>query len=55
MAKSDKRIKIVLKCSECGRKNYTTFKNKANTTDKLELKKYCSFDKKATSHKEAKI
>ena len=55
MAKNDKRIKIVLKCSECARKNYTTYKNKINTTEKLNLNKYCSFDKKTTLHKEAKI
>jgi len=55
MAKSDKRIKIHLKCSECGEKNYSTYKNKSNTTDKLNLKKYCPRDKKHTVHKEVKI
>lgn len=55
MAKSDKRIKVSLRCSECKRKNYTTFKNKQNSPDKLVLQKYCSFDKKRTEHKEVKI
>jgi large subunit ribosomal protein L33 len=46
---------IALQCSECKRKNYTTHKNRKNTQGKIELKKYCKFDKKHTLHKEAKI
>ena len=46
---------IALQCSECKRKNYTTAKNKRNTQGKLELSKYCKFEKKHTLHKEAKI
>ncbi|HOV38297.1 MAG TPA: 50S ribosomal protein L33 [Spirochaetales bacterium] len=46
---------IALQCSECKRKNYTTKKNRKNTQGKLELKKYCKFDRKHTLHKEAKI
>ena len=53
--KAGARVKVTLNCSECKRKNYTTIKNKKNTVDKLELKKYCSFDKKHTTHKEGKI
>ncbi len=45
---------IALECSECGRRNYTTKKDKRKTPDKLELKKYCKFDKKHTLHKETK-
>lgn len=47
--------KIALQCSECHRKNYTTQKNKKNTQGKLELKKFCKWEKKHTLHKEAKI
>lgn len=47
--------KIALQCVECNRKNYTTKKNKKNRQGKLELKKYCKWDKKHTLHKEAKI
>ena len=54
MAKSDKRIKVQLKCTECGEKNYSTYKNKQNTTDKLELKKYCPVCRRHTLHKEVK-
>lgn len=46
---------IHLQCSECKRKNYTTTKNKQNVQEKLELKKYCKFDRKHTLHKEIKV
>ena len=46
---------IALQCGECKRKNYTTSKNRRNTQEKLELKKYCPFDRKHTAHKETKV
>ncbi len=49
------REKIALACSVCKRKNYTTTKNRRNTPDKLQLKKYCPFDRRHTLHKETKI
>ena len=52
---SNTRIKIGLKCSECGDINYTTTKNSKKTTDKIELKKYCPRLKKHTVHKEPKL
>ncbi|HOJ62898.1 MAG TPA: 50S ribosomal protein L33 [Spirochaetota bacterium] len=56
MAKKGTSVeKIALQCSECNRKNYTTRKNRKNMQGKLELKKYCKWDKKHTLHKEAKI
>ncbi len=45
---------VTLACGECKERNYTTTKNKKKTTDKLELKKYCSSCKKHTMHKETK-
>jgi large subunit ribosomal protein L33 len=56
MAKSKKgpRQHYGLKCSVCGSFNYITQRNKLNTPEKLELKKYCNVCKKATLHKEAK-
>jgi large subunit ribosomal protein L33 len=47
--------KIALKCDECGRRNYTTQKNRRNIQGKLEFSKYCKFDRKHTLHKESKI
>ncbi|MBN1525322.1 MAG: 50S ribosomal protein L33 [Spirochaetales bacterium] len=55
MAKSKVVELIALQCSECKRRNYTTKKNKRNTQGKIELKKYCRFDRKHTVHKESKI
>jgi large subunit ribosomal protein L33 len=54
MAKSDKRIKIHLKCPDCSEKNYSTYKNKLNTSGKLNLNKYCPTCRKHTIHKEVK-
>ena len=46
MAKSDKRVKITLECTDCKRRNYITMKSKINDRERLEMKKYCSFDRK---------
>lgn len=48
------RENVILACTECKRRNYTTTKNKKTMTNKLELKKYCPFDKKHTLHRETK-
>ena len=49
------RIKIGLKCSECGDINYTTTKNPRTQTEKFETKKFCKRLKKHTIHKEVKL
>jgi large subunit ribosomal protein L33 len=48
------RTMINLECTECKNRNYTTTKNKRTTPDKLEIKKYCPFDRKHTTHRESK-
>jgi large subunit ribosomal protein L33 len=45
---------ITLACTECKHRNYTTTKNKKNTPDRLEFKKYCPFCRIHTPHKETK-
>uniref|UniRef100_A0A7C4ELI8 Large ribosomal subunit protein bL33 n=1 Tax=Thermodesulfovibrio aggregans TaxID=86166 RepID=A0A7C4ELI8_9BACT len=45
---------ILLQCTECKNKNYSTTKNKKNTPDKLQLKKYCKHCRRHTLHKETK-
>jgi large subunit ribosomal protein L33 len=45
---------ITLACTECKQRNYTKTKNKKTMTGKLELMKYCRFDKKHTLHRESK-
>jgi len=54
MAKG-KRQKFLLTCSECKRRNYVTEKSVVNTTEKLELSKFCAWCRKQTLHKEAKL
>ena len=51
---AEMRVKITLACTECKQRNYNTVKNKKNDPDRLEMKKYCRFCKKHTSHKESK-
>ena len=55
MAKKGSTEKIALMCTECNRKNYTTIKNKKNIQGKMEMKKYCMWERKHTIHKETKI
>ena len=45
---------ITLQCTECKRRNYSSTKNKKTTTEKIELKKFCGFDRRHTVHREAK-
>jgi large subunit ribosomal protein L33 len=45
---------ITLACTECKRRNYTTTKNKRRTPGRLEMKKYCRFDRRHTVHRETK-
>jgi large subunit ribosomal protein L33 len=54
MAKSDKRVKVGMKCPDCSEKNYSTYKNKQNTADKMNFNKYCPRCRKHTLHKEVK-
>jgi large subunit ribosomal protein L33 len=45
---------VTLACSECKRRNYITTKNKKTTPDRLEMKKFCRFERTHTVHKEVK-
>ena len=48
------RETVTLACTECKRRNYTTTKNRRSTPGRLELKKYCRFDRKHTLHRETR-
>ncbi|MEY3239988.1 MAG: hypothetical protein RIR11_1426 [Bacteroidota bacterium] len=62
MAKKSKgnRIQIILECTEHktsglpGTSRYVTQKNRKNTTERLELKKYNSIMRRYTVHREIK-
>ncbi|MGO9117167.1 MAG: 50S ribosomal protein L33 [Desulfomonilaceae bacterium] len=45
---------VILACTECKRRNYTTTKNKKKTSDKLQFNKYCKFCRHHTPHRETK-
>ena len=45
---------IKLQCTVCKRINYFSNRNKKNVKEKVELKKYCKWDRKHTLHREAK-
>jgi len=56
----DQRIQVILECTEHkksgvpGTSRYVTTKNKKNTPERLELKKFNPILKKVTVHKEIK-
>jgi len=45
---------VILECTVCKNRNYTTKKNKRKHPDRLETKKYCKFCGKHTLHKETR-
>ncbi|OFX59215.1 MAG: 50S ribosomal protein L33 [Bacteroidetes bacterium GWA2_30_7] len=60
MAKKGNRIQVILECTEhrssgmSGVSRYITTKNKKNTPDRIEKRKYNPTLKKVTVHKEIK-
>lgn len=60
MAKKGARVVVHLECTSCkqsglpGVSRYSTEKNKRTTTKRIEIKKYCKFERKHTVHKEVR-
>jgi large subunit ribosomal protein L33 len=60
MARNKNRIQVILECTEHkttgmpGMSRYITTKNKKNTTERLELKKFNNVLRRVTVHKEIK-
>ena len=54
VAKNEKRVKVTLECEVCKRRNYITTKNKQNDRERIEMRKYCRFDRQHTLHKETR-
>ncbi len=48
------RDRIILECTECKMRNYTTTKNKRLHSGRVEFKKFCPKCGKHTMHKETK-
>ncbi|MBT7301582.1 MAG: 50S ribosomal protein L33 [Victivallales bacterium] len=45
---------VTLACTDCKRRNYTTTKSRRNSPGRLEKKKFCPFERKATLHRETR-
>jgi large subunit ribosomal protein L33 len=60
MAKKGNRVQVILECTEHknsglpGTSRYITTKNRKNTPERMELKKYNAVLKKVTVHREIK-
>ncbi len=60
MAKKGSRVQVIMECTEHkesglpGTSRYITKKNRKNSPDRLELKKYNSILKRKTVHREIK-
>jgi len=60
MARNRNRIQVILECTEHkttgmpGMSRYITTKNKKNTTERLELRKFNNVLRRVTVHKEIK-
>lgn len=60
MAKKGNRVQVILECTEhkasgqAGTSRYITTKNRKNTNERLELKKYNPILRRMTVHKEIK-
>jgi large subunit ribosomal protein L33 len=60
MAKKGNRVQVILECTEhkdsgmAGISRYITVKNKKNTPERIELKKFNPILKRKTVHKEIK-
>ncbi len=60
MARNKNRIQVILECTEHkesgkpGTSRYITTKNKKNTTERIELKKFNAVLRRMTVHKEIK-
>ncbi|MCE7948401.1 MAG: 50S ribosomal protein L33 [Chloroflexi bacterium CFX4] len=54
MAKKDVRQVIHLACTDCKERNYTSYKNRRNDPNRIELQKFCNTCRKHTLHRETR-
>ncbi|MDF2947655.1 MAG: ribosomal protein [Bacillales bacterium] len=48
------RKKVILACTQCNGRNYSTMKNQATNSERLEVKKFCKACNIHIVHKETK-
>ena len=51
---TEKRVQVTLECTSCKRRNYITTKNKTNDRERIELRKYCRWERRHVLHKETR-
>ncbi len=51
---SDKRVHAIPRVHQCKRRNYITNKSKVNDRERIEMNKYCKWDRRHTLHKETR-
>lgn len=51
---TNKRKKVILVCTECLSRNYSTYVNHLKAEDRLEIKKFCKKCGKHTLHRETR-
>ena len=54
MAKTGVRVLVTLACQECKRRNYHTVKNRVNDRERIEMRKYCRWERRHTLHRETR-
>ena len=54
MPKTEERVKVTLACEQCKRRNYITTKNRRNDQGRIEMRKYCRWDRVHTLHRETR-
>lgn len=52
--KSEARLLVTLACSDCRERTYTTFKNRRNDPNRLELNKFCPHCRAHHVHREVR-
>ncbi|MGP4062969.1 50S ribosomal protein L33 [Halobacillus litoralis] len=48
------RKKIILSCTECLSRNYSSYKNQSNQSERFEVRKFCKKCGSHTLHRETK-
>ncbi|WP_226585853.1 50S ribosomal protein L33 [Halobacillus litoralis] len=48
------RKKVILACTKCQNRNYSSYKNRSNQSERLEVRKFCKNCGEHTLHRETK-
>ena len=54
MPRRGDRLVVTLECRDCGSRGYVSTKNRRNTPDRLDLRKYCRACRAHKAHRETR-